>query len=204
MSPPSPDNPRRTLDHVPILHTRADMGSLAGAAAERRAPGHDAEAAVGALWDRIEAWAETLGPSLDGLRVYQDGLPVCDDAPVSELQLIAELASQGSRNHALLQRLHGRGAVIVGTESPPLLVQEYALARAVLAAPRPDPALASRARALLEQRDRFIAQRINATLPPAGAGVLFLGALHNPLPWLHADIRVRSPLDDTRRRTDAR
>jgi DNA-binding response OmpR family regulator len=40
-------------------------------------------------------------------------LPVCG----RDLEIVAELAKAGSRNHPLLLRLKGRGALLMGTES---------------------------------------------------------------------------------------
>jgi hypothetical protein len=77
----------------------------------------------------------------------------------------------------------------MGTEDPELLMKEYELAREA-AAGRNDPRRAAACRRLLELRDRYIAERINETLPPQRTGVLFLGALHHAEPFLASDIRV--------------
>ena len=47
---------------------------------------------------------------------------------------------------------------------------------------------------MLAERDRFIAQRVNATLPEGGSGVLFIGMLHEVRPGLSPDIEVRTPI----------
>jgi hypothetical protein len=47
---------------------------------------------------------------------------------------------------------------------------------------------------LLDRRDRFIAARINATLEPEEAGIVFIGALHAIAPHLNSDIQVIYPL----------
>ena len=111
------------------------------------------------------------------MRVYQDGLPVCEH----EQEIVAELAEAGSRNHRLLLSLQARGAVLMGTESPELLVEEYQLASAALAQGRASPAKMRRDRlrdTLLERRDRYVADRINETLGAGETGILFMGMLH--------------------------
>lgn len=194
----------RTLVHIPILHTDADLGDAAqsvrdatarvgGAAALSRR-----EAILASLWTRIETWVRDCPIPPSGLLVYQDGLPVCDAPPVSgqpaELAIVHELARKGSRNHAMLLDLHQRGATITGTESPQLLLEEIALLRKAQQGQR-DPRHEFRSRAILEKRDRFIADRINATLPPGGSAILFLGMLHNAVGMLAPDITVTQPID---------
>jgi len=195
----------RILHYLPIIHTPTDLGSLAGAVAS----GVDAPSlerrtrAVDAAWERIETWLASLDAEFAAatLVIYQDGLPVCDaGSAVSEPKIVRELAESGSRNHRLLQTLMQRGATVMGTESPALLVQELELARsAVTPHARPDPRVGARARTVLEMRDRFIAARINDTLPINKRGVLLLGALHDPSSWLADDIKIDYPLGLPRR-----
>jgi hypothetical protein len=90
----------------------------------RRRLAHSA-AAVEQMWGEIERTVRNLRVSPGSVRVYQDGLPVCGH----EREIVSDLAEAGSRNHRLLLSLQARGAVLMGTESPELLVQEYQLAR---------------------------------------------------------------------------
>ncbi len=46
-----------------------------------------------------------------------------------EEQIVHELAGAGSLNHQLVLELMGKGAVLVGTEDPQLLIREYQLQR---------------------------------------------------------------------------
>ena len=92
-----------------------------------------------------------------------------------------------------------QGATIMGTESGDLLVQEYQLAKQSLAARPPRAAgVAARRRALaealLQRRDRFIAQRLNDTLKPDETGIIFLGMLHSLERYLQEDFEVIYPL----------
>jgi hypothetical protein len=194
----------RTLVHIPILHTDEDLGDAAQSVrdATARAGGAAAlsrrQAILASLWSRIETWVRECPIPPSGLLVFQDGLPVCDAAPASgeapELAIVRELARKGSRNHAMLLDLHQRGATITGTESPQLLLEELALLRKAQQGQR-DPRHEFRSRAILEKRDRFIADRIAATLAPGGSALLLLGMLHNAVGMLPADITVTQPID---------
>jgi hypothetical protein len=192
----------RTLIYFPIVHTRADMGDLGGQITRatlqkmgQRGLQHKLRT-IEHVWDRIEAALARLDLSYDQVRLYQDGLPVCD----REIELVLDLAQRGSRNHQLLQRLMAQGATLMGTESGDLLRQEYDLARQNLSTPdrSRSAAVAARSRdlsaALLTQRDQFIAHRINDSLQTGETGILFLGLLHAVERYLDRDIRVIYPL----------
>jgi hypothetical protein len=119
-------------------------------------------------------------------------LPVCGH----EQEIVSELAEAGSRNHRLLLNLQSRGALLMGTESPELLLEEYQLASAALAG-RVSDAKIRRDRlrdTLLERRDRYIADRINRTLGTGETGILFMGMLHEVARSLNADVLVAYPL----------
>jgi hypothetical protein len=191
----------RTLIHFPIIHTEVDMGSLAVSLQQAKAAQMGnrklarAIAAIEKRWDEIEDAVEALAVVPGKTKIYQDALPVCG----CEAVIVAELAAAGSRNHQILVRLQERGAELMGTESAALLVTEY---RSVLTAapaasgraPRPADAPEVSAKALLQQRDCFIADRINRTLPEGGTGILFLGVLHSFRSYLDPDIEVVRPL----------
>jgi len=185
--------------YIPIIHTLADMGTLGASIqkVKRKALGRrnlaHTTAAVEKMWGEIERTVRNLSVRPGSVRVYQDGLPVCGH----EQEIVADLAEAGSRNHRLLLSLRARGAVLMGTESPELLVQEYQLASAALAAGRVSPAKMCRDRlrdTLLERRDRYIADRINRTLGAGETGILFLGMLHEVTRCLEPDIQVAYPL----------
>jgi hypothetical protein len=195
----------RTLISFPIVHTQADMGALqesvTRATLEKagRAGLARKTAAIDRIWTDIEAAIDALALSFDQVRLYQDGLPACG----REAEIVTELAQAGSRNHQLLLRLMAQGAVLMGTESGDLLVQEYQLARQSLTS-QPSRAAAVAARrqalseALLQRRDQFIAQRINGTLKSGETGILFLGMLHSLERRLHPDVLVIHPLHRAR------
>ena len=149
------------------------------------------------LWEEIESVAANLPATPGTVRVYQDGLPVCGH----EREIVSELAAAGNRNHALLLKLQARGAILMGTESPELLVEEYRLATAAFA---PGATIRTEIRqkqlrdTLLEKRDRYIADRIDGTLVAGESGILFMGMLHEVARYLDSDIDVVYPLGPPR------
>jgi hypothetical protein len=193
---------QRLLVYFPIIHTEADMGAL-GESMQRLTVGRWGRRSyarsvqrIEELWSEIERAIAGLKLNRQGARVYQDGLPECG----RELEIVAELARAGSRNHKLLLQLQQRGAVIMGTESADLLMAEYEFVKETLAARSHREATRMEARqkaardALLSKRDGYIAARINSTLASGETGLLFLGALHAVAPLLEPDIRVVYPL----------
>ncbi|OGR07047.1 MAG: hypothetical protein A3K23_03545 [Desulfobacca sp. RBG_16_58_9] len=152
--------------------------------------------AVEQIWMEIERVLRNLKLPYGQVRLYQDGLPVCG----REEAIVAELAGAGSRNHRILLDLMARGATLMGTEAWELLKEEYRLAQESLASqggagtPAPSAVRSPAAgESILEQRDRFIARRINETLKEGETGILFLGMLHSVERHLSQDIRVIYP-----------
>lgn len=189
------------LIYVPVVHSAAEMGS--------EAPGYKAayiarygeakwakrNAEFDAVWRAIGAAIDQLGLDFRRVKLYQDSLPVCG----REAELARDLAAQGSRNHQLLEDLMRRGATLVGAESPKLLLDEYKLLQS-------SARTKAQAAALLEARDRFIAERIEATLGDDEDGLLFIGALHHVAKFLPARIKVEylSPRGKNGRSTSAK
>jgi len=190
---------KRKLIYIPIIHTAADMGTLGASIRGKKLStlgrqGLTRNAAmVEKMWEEIERVVALLPLAEGTVRVYQDGLPVCGH----EREIVSELAGAGSRNHRLLLELETRGATLMGTESPELLVEEYQLATTAFA---PGTAVRTNLRqqklrdTLLEKRDRFVAERINQTLSAGESGILFLGLLHESAKYLDSDIEVVYPL----------
>ena len=192
----------RTLLHIPILHTQIDMGSL-GKSVETVAiqkmgkrQWELSRQAIEQAWTTIEQVVTQLEVPYDRVRLYQDGLPVCG----REREIVTELAASGSRNHQILLRLMERGAILMGAESPDLLVEEYRLVNSLLATQLAGGVVKAtleqqeQSRLLLQKRDGYIAQRINDTLQPGETGILFIGMLHSINNMLSADIRIGYPL----------
>jgi len=199
---PSSQAKGRSLIHLPIIHTQADMGALSQAIKERTIQKLGQQGwernvhLIDEIWTRIEEAIDSWALPYERVRLYQDGLPICG----REVEIVTELAKAGSRNHRLLLRLKEKGATVMGTESAELLVQEYKLVKEIMAAGDSPKALRLEARyktlsqALLKQRDQAIADRINHTLRAGETGLLFLGMLHAAGGWLAKDIRVTQPV----------
>jgi hypothetical protein len=190
----------RRLIYLPIVHTQADMGALKNLVSRLtletigRAGLTRKTAIINKIWEDIENYIDKLTLSFDRVRLYQDGLPVCGQ----EIEIVTDLAAKGSRNHELLLRLIAQGAVLMGTESGDLLLQEYQLSKQSLTFPPPRAAgvmarLQSASNCLLVQRDKFIAERINDTLNSGETGILFIGILHSPTRYLDQDITMVYP-----------
>ena len=187
----------RTLLYVPIIHDEADMGSAGTALARRSAElwGNRRwkihKDTVRGFWESIGTYLLSLDPRR--LRVYQDGLAA--DGEVGR-RIVNEAASRGSKNYQLVLDLLDRGAALRKTEDALLLLREYEniFARAQQGSAGEQPWDIRRDREqddlLTEERDRFIADTIAATLREGELGVLFIGAYHHVISRLAADISV--------------
>src|SRR5579859_1630178 len=121
---------RRKLIYVPIIHTAADLGGLAEDIA------HRTQAILGMgnwqrhtevvrlYWQAIANYWE--GKTATGLKIFQDGMPA--DGTVGE-RIVKDVANQGSINYKIIEQLIEKGAVLVKTENPELLREEYDLHR---------------------------------------------------------------------------
>jgi hypothetical protein len=195
----------RRLVYLPIIHTAADMGTLGAPIRGKKLStlgrqGLKVNAAVvDKIWEELERVVSNLPVPPGTVRVYQDGLPVCGH----EREIVSELAGAGHRNHKLLLKLQVRGAMLMGTESPELLVEEYQLATAAFApgvSARTDLGQQQLRDMLLKKRDRYIGDRINRTLGAGESGILFMGMLHQVTKYLDPDIEVIYPLGPPRAR----
>ncbi len=175
----------RPLLIIPIVHAKADLGSLGEQITARRQAA--SEALISDFWDQVRTHVLTLDVDFTALHLYQDGLPVCG----MEVAIVNDIAKQGSPNFQLLLDLMQRGATLHGTESPSLLRQEYEWIR------QPHLATPEAAAALLIERDRFIAAEIDRTLPSGATGLIFLGMLHRIEDHLPPTISFRHPLKIT-------
>lgn len=191
----------RKLLYIPIIHDQSDLGSL-GPVLENMSSSQVGKGrwgfhgeTVASFWTVIEEFLGSMDARM--IRIYQDGL-----AAEGELgrKVIEEAAKRGSLNHRILLALISQGAEIRVTENISLLLEE---ARQLFAAVRHEsegtdanPAeYEERKQWLTEQRDRFVADRINTTLKQGETGVLLMGANHDVLPHLARDIIVQ-PVKD--------
>lgn len=148
------------------------------------------------MWAVIRRVIDKWELPYERVRLYQDGLPNCG----REAEIVTQLAKAGSPNHQLLVELMRKGATLMGTESPDLLLQEYQLIQEALArrvgsqAGRLENGLRKLSRSLLERRNRYIAARISDTLGRGETGIVFLVRLHSLEGLLKPDIRLLYPL----------
>lgn len=186
----------KTLIYIPVIHTDPDLGSLVSDV-EEKASGllgerwKEHKRTVDEYWKEITKYLENK--RLKGVKIFQDSLPVGE----TEAQTIVnKLAERGSPNYRLLKKLSRRGAILVKTEDPALLKQEYQLTRQLIAK---KPLLLAifnffnyklKENKLLEARDSYIANQINQELGREETGVCFLGAYHRVLSKLAKDIKV--------------
>ena len=192
----------RSLIYVPIIHSEVDMGSLQEAFRNHKIQlvGHKkwntTVKTVEQMWKQIRALFDSTHLDYRKVRVYQDGLADCG----RETEIVMELAKAGSLNYQFLCDLIKKGATVMGTESPILLVEEYELIKQMhdendgRAARSFEQKMLTVSRSLLKRRDKYIADRINCTLGQSEIGVVFVGMLHSLQEYLASDIRVSYPM----------
>lgn len=189
----------RALIYVPIVHSEVDLGTMADEVRRRFQEAFGAKewtrrfASVDAMWDGIRTKLCALPLAWSRTRLYQDGLPMCG----RENEISRDLAAKGSRNHQLLVELMERGASIMGTENPELMVREYRRIQRLVQASQecaPDSLveeLKGEGEMLLRERDTFVASHIDSTLKEGETGILFLGLLHRVDELLDGKFEVR-------------
>lgn len=186
----------RQLIYVPIVHSEVDFGSLTHDLRKRYIDRFGLSGwrqrirGVDALWQEIRTKVMALEIDFHELKVYQDGLPVCG----RELEIVEDLARQGSKNYQLLVELAERGAMIMGTEDAQLLVEEYLRLRDGLDADSETGDRVTPGEDLLHRRDLYIAKRIRETLRNGETGILFIGLLHAVDEKLCQDMEISYPL----------
>jgi len=182
----------RRLLYIPVIHDNADLGSSgpalahcsAALAGESRWAMHRETARR--FWERVADYLSRFDSSK--MRVYQDGLAA--DGAAGQ-RIVREAARRGSKNYQLVLELLSHGAQLQATEDPALLVQELAnLGAKGHESPSPE-----QRQNLLEERDTYIADVISSTLQADELGVLFIGAGHDVLVRLVADIQVQTVKD---------
>ena len=174
--------------------------------AVRSRAAHYAKVCGRGSWDRREQIVESLWAdirkNLDALRldgpktkIYQDGLPICG----FEERIVRELANAGSVNHQLIVGLLDRGAAVMGTEDPQLLMEEYELHKQSLSR-RPGQGTVLAAGGTIENAPTACWASATGSSPIGSplrsregeTGLLFLGALHRLDGLLPADVRLET------------
>ena len=187
----------REIIYIPIVHSEVDMGSVSEELKREYIKRYGEERwlehtrTIEGLWDRIRKEILSLPLDYNRVKLYQDGLP---NYRGMELEIVKKLASEGSKNHKLLQDLVERGSKLIGTEDPQLLLEEYKRMKGGLrdlaSSKASDPKLPTYDEITL-RRDRYIARRIDETLEEGETGLLFMGAIHRTPEMLPPDIKIR-------------
>lgn len=192
----------RTLIYVPIIHTIADLGSVAKEINKRGIAdlgenfwNRHRRTAEG-FWDAVSNYFYSI--DVAGVRIYQDGMVA--DGEIGE-KIVEEGVKSGSKNYELVSRLLKREATLVKTEDFRLVKEERDRLLAITQA----KSITNKIQAyikyklvkmrLLKKRDNFIAQRINDTLKRGERGIIFIGAYHNIMKRLPKDIQIQEIKD---------
>lgn len=188
----------RELIYAPIIHTSADLGSLAKDVAKRGIADLGKELwekhrkTVDGFWDVIFHYFNSIDVS--GMKIYQDGMVA--EGEIGE-QIVEEGLKSGSKNYELVSNLLKRGAVIVKTEDFRLVKKERDRLLAITQAKSITKKLIAFMKykllnnMLLNDRDKFIAGRIDETLNHGEKAILFVGAFHNIKKRLPKNIQIR-------------
>jgi len=195
----------RTLLYVPVIHTSADLGSLADEV-ERRGLEKIGEnlwrdhlRTIAGLWDALFLYFDSIPVS--GAKIFQDGMFVDGDLG---LKIIQDVEKAGSKNHRLVFNLLQRGAILMKTEDFTLVKKErdrlLKMIRAKTTAEKIFGVILYKLtkKTLLRQRDEYIAQRIDQGLQESETGILFIGAYHHVQPRLPRDIKIKE-IKETRK-----
>jgi len=192
----------RTLIYVPIIHTSADLGSIAEHVAKRGVTDLGQELwekhrrTVEGFWNIISDYFDSM--NVEGVKIYQDGMVA--DGEVGQ-KIAEDTAKAGSKNYELILRLLQRGAVLMKTEEFNLVKKEYDKLRAIAEAKSITRKILAFVKyklaktMLLNRRDAFIAKRIDQTLKTDERAILFIGAFHDIKKRLSKSIQIKEIKD---------
>jgi len=194
-------NNLKTLIYVPVIHTSADLGSLAEDVTKKGIAGLGEEVwrehikTVEGFWEVISNYFDSIDVS--GMKIYQDGMVA--DGEVGQ-KIVEEGLKSGSKNYEVISKLLRKGAILVKTEDFELVKEERDRLLAITKAKLPQKLIAFIKyklvkNRLLNKRDEFIAKRINETLNQGEKGIIFIGAYHDIKKWLPEDIQIKEIKD---------
>jgi hypothetical protein len=192
----------RTLLYVPVIHTSADLGSIAEHIAKRGIAdlGRDFwekhKRTVDGFWNAVSNYFDSM--DVTGVKIYQDGMVAQDDVG---RKIAEDTAKAGSKNYQLILRLLERDAILVKTEDLSLVKKEYDRLRAITQAKSITAKLVAFMKyklvktILLRKRDTFIAGKIDQTLNVGEKAILFIGAFHDIKKRLSKNIQIKEVKD---------
>lgn len=187
----------RRLLYVPIIHTSADLGSVAeeidkkGVAivGEERWEAH--KQMIVSFWGALSVYFKNIDPK--GFKIYQDGL-VADG--VLGMKIVADGVKRGSKNYEIINHLIEKGANLIKTEDLDIVMKEYKSAKELAKAKTFVGRMVVYLKhiigkgKILGERDNYITKRIEETLKEGETGILFIGAHHNVVDKLPGGIEV--------------
>lgn len=192
----------KSLLYIPVIHTSADLGTIAKDVAKRGSGdlGEDIWKehikTVNGFWDAISNYLDSIDAR--EVKIYQDGMMA--EGEVGQ-KIVEEGVKSGSKNYQILSRLIQRGAVLVKTEDFGLVKKERDRILKIIQAKSITEKLFSFIKykltknMLLRKRDRFIAERIDNTLKHGEKGIIFIGAYHNVKSKLPKSIQLKEVKD---------
>jgi hypothetical protein len=192
----------RALIYVPVIHSSADLGSIAKEVTKRGVADLGQELwekhrrTVEGFWNVVSDYFDSM--DVKGVKIYQDGMVA--DGEVGK-NIAEDTAKAGSKNYQLILKLLDRGAVLVKTEDFKLVKKEYDRLHAITQAKSITRKIIAFMKyklaktILLNRRDAFIAERIGQTLETDGKAILFIGAFHKIKKRLPKSIQVREIKD---------
>jgi hypothetical protein len=192
----------RTLIYVPVIHTSADLGSIAKEVAKRgiRDLGQELwekhRRTVEGFWDVVSDYFDSI--DVKDMKIYQDGMVAEDEVGK---KIVEDTAKAGSKNYQIILKLLDRGAVLVKTEDFKLVKKEYDRLLAITQAKSITKKIIAFIKyklvkvILLNRRDNFIVNRIEQTLKADEKAILFIGAFHNIKKRLPKNIQIKEVKD---------
>jgi hypothetical protein len=192
----------RTLVYVPVIHSSADLGSIAKEVARRGVAdlGQDLwekhRRTVEGFWNVVSDYFDSM--DVNGVKIYQDGMVAENEVGK---KIVEDTAKAGSKNYQLILRLLERGAILMKTEDFKLVKKEYDRLRAITEAKSTAQKIVAFIKyklikaILLNKRDAFIARRIDQTLKADEKAILFIGAFHDIMKRLPKSIQIKEIKD---------
>ncbi len=189
----------RNLIYVPIIHSSADLGSLSKDVNKKGITNLGEKVwekhlkTIDGFWDAILHYFYSISEPDMKMKIYQDGMVA--DGEVG-MKIVEQGIKSGSKNYELISMLIKKGGVLVKTEDFQLVKKELGSFISLTKAKTVLQKLIALIKynliknVLLNQRDKFIAKRIDDTLEEDELGIIFIGAFHRIKKKLPKDIQV--------------
>jgi len=189
----------KNLIYIPIIHSGADMGSTAAGLTQKSINEFGKNfwethiETINKYWDIISQYCDTINFGDHTIKIYQDGMIA--DSEIAD-KIIEDSVKAGSKNYEIISKILKRGAVIVQTEELSMVKKELKMLKSI---PSSNSLFFQLIRIfkfkinrskLLKQRDKYIANRITATLDPNDLSIIFIGAYHKVSDKLPKDIVI--------------